>query len=319
MRNTGATAYPLFLNNVYSEWAFAPYGFSRSSLSGWGNQAGTFVTRWNDSTGGSIEFRRDNPSSGQLSLKVDGRVYVSEGKFPVLSSTYANNYWGIRGPDGGDDWIRTTSHGFIPVMAGTAGSGHSSLGTSGWYFATAYIDKVYGTLIGNASSASMLSATSVNAGYFRFYYYAGQPSIGSSDGMAYKGSSGSYKVWSYPESGTYVDSTYANICVIRMMFNSQYWHEIFGSPNYNSLWHRSVINGSAGTWERFAMTSDIPSLSTLVKKSDFHIIWAGKMTRTSHQSVTWSATKLGGEATLSVTTSNTDGRLTLSVSGGTPY
>lgn len=85
----------------------------------------------------------------------------------------------------------------------------------------------------------------------------------------------------------------------------------------------TVFYYSYDTWIRKMSYSRLQTLLNsalkFVKKSDFHVIWAGKMTRASHQSATWSATKLGGEATLSVTTSNTDGRLTLSVSGGTPY
>ena len=130
-----------------------PYGFSSwSSGVGWGNTTGTSFASWNDSTGGSIDFRRDNPSSGKMSIKVDGRVYVNEGLNPVLSSSYDNGFWGIRTPDGGNNWIRTPNNGLIPYVSGGAGSGHSSLGTSSWYFSTAYIDKVYGSLVGNADT-----------------------------------------------------------------------------------------------------------------------------------------------------------------------
>lgn len=132
-----------------------PYGFS-SFASGvsWGNTTGTSFASWNDSTGGSIDFRRDNPSSGKMSIKVDGRVYVNEGRNPVLSAESNGVFWGMRTPDGGNEWIRTPDNGLIPYVSGGAGSGHSSLGTSGWYFSTAYIDKVYGSLKGNADTAS---------------------------------------------------------------------------------------------------------------------------------------------------------------------
>lgn len=132
-----------------------PYGFN-SFASGptWGNTTGTSIASWNDSTGGSIDFRRDNPSAGKMSIKVDGRVYVNEGHNPVLSAESNNGFWGMRTPDGGNDWIRTPNNGLIPYISGNAGSGHSSLGTSGWYFSTAYIDKIYGSLKGNADTAS---------------------------------------------------------------------------------------------------------------------------------------------------------------------
>lgn len=132
-----------------------PYGFSswRDGVT-WGNTTGTSIASWNDSSGGSIDFRKDNPSSGKLSIKVDGRVYVNEGVNPVLSAESNNGFWGMRTPDGGNDWIRTSNNGLLPYVNGNAGSGHSSLGTNTWYFSTAYIDKVYGSLKGNADTAT---------------------------------------------------------------------------------------------------------------------------------------------------------------------
>lgn len=132
-----------------------PYGFSswKDGVT-WGNTTGTSIASWYDSSGGSIDFRKDNPSSGKLSIKVDGRVYVNEGANPVLSSESNHGFWGMRTPDGGDDWIRTSNNGLLPCIQGNAGSGHSSLGTNSWYFSTAYIDKVYGSLKGNADTAT---------------------------------------------------------------------------------------------------------------------------------------------------------------------
>ena len=132
-----------------------PYGFSSfDSKPTWGSTTGTSIACWKDASGGSIDFRKDNPTSGKLSIKVDGRVYVNEGTNPVLSAEHNNNYRGMRTPDGGNDWIRTPNSGLLPYINGNAGSGHSSLGTNSWYFSTAYIDKVYGSLKGNADTAS---------------------------------------------------------------------------------------------------------------------------------------------------------------------
>lgn len=132
-----------------------PYGFSSfNAKPTWGNTIGTSNTCWNDSSGGAIDFRKDNPSSGKLSIKVDGRVYVNEGTNPVLSAESNNGFWGMRTPDGGNDWIRTSNNGLLPYIQGNAGSGHSSLGANSWYFSTAYIDKVYGSLKGNADTAT---------------------------------------------------------------------------------------------------------------------------------------------------------------------
>ena len=132
-----------------------PYGFSSfTSEPTWGNVIGTSIASWNDASGGSIDFRKDNPLEGKMSIKVNGRVYVNGGFNPVLSAEFNNDYWGIRTPDGGDDWIRTPKTGLLPYTYGKAGSGHSSLGTNNQYFSTAYIDKVYGNLKGNADSAT---------------------------------------------------------------------------------------------------------------------------------------------------------------------
>lgn len=132
-----------------------PYGFaSFASSVTWGNTVGTSFASWNDASGGSIDFRKDNPSSGKMSIKVDGRVYVNEGTNPVLSASNSNGFWGIRTPDGNNDWVRTPDNGLIPYRSGGAGNGSSSLGTSSWYFSTAYIDRVYGSLKGNADSAT---------------------------------------------------------------------------------------------------------------------------------------------------------------------
>lgn len=132
-----------------------PYGFSSfDSKPTWGNTTGTSIACWKDASGGSIDFRKDNPASGKLSIKVDGRVYVNEGINPVLSAESNNGFWGMRTPDGGNDWIRTSNNGLLPYKSGGAGNGSSSLGTNSWYFSTAYIDKVYGSLKGNADTAT---------------------------------------------------------------------------------------------------------------------------------------------------------------------
>ena len=50
----------------------------------WGNQTGTAVAGWCDCTGGEVYFRRDNPTYGQLSMILDGTVYVDEGRYAVI-------------------------------------------------------------------------------------------------------------------------------------------------------------------------------------------------------------------------------------------
>ena len=61
-------------------------GFANMTTSqGWGNQTGTFIWGVNDSTGGSLAFRRDNPNGGQMSMVIDGAVYVDEGNKRLTS------------------------------------------------------------------------------------------------------------------------------------------------------------------------------------------------------------------------------------------
>lgn len=118
-----------------------PTGFTgRSTAAGWGDQTGTTITSWNEVNGGSIDFRRDNPSSGKMSIKVDGRFYGNEGNYPAMLLRYANSFWGMGTPDATDDWIRTTTQGIIPNQSGGVGAGHCGLGTSSWYFSQAYVD-----------------------------------------------------------------------------------------------------------------------------------------------------------------------------------
>lgn len=144
--------------------ATIPLGFSSRKTNGnWGNTDGTTVTCWIDSTGGGIDFRRDNPSSGKLSMKLDGRVYVNEGKNPVMGTEYANGFWGMTSPDGENNvWFRTTTQGIIPYQNGGAGAGHCNLGTSSWYFANAYIDNVYGSNFSGLSAKATADANGNN-------------------------------------------------------------------------------------------------------------------------------------------------------------
>ena len=60
-----------------------------------------------------------------------------------LGAVSANGYYGMARPDGNtSDWIRTTTAGLIPYQSGGAGAGHCGIGTSSWYFSSAYIDTV---------------------------------------------------------------------------------------------------------------------------------------------------------------------------------
>lgn len=64
------------------------YGFNeRKTSQTWGNQTGTFITGMQDSNGGTIAFRKDNPTSGQLSVLINGRYYQREGLQVVLDAS----------------------------------------------------------------------------------------------------------------------------------------------------------------------------------------------------------------------------------------
>lgn len=76
-----------------------------------------------------------------------------------LGAVSANGFYGMARPDGNtSDWIRTTSNGIIPYQSGGAGSGHCGIGTSSWYFSTAYIDNI--TCV-NANTTNVYSTNTV--------------------------------------------------------------------------------------------------------------------------------------------------------------
>lgn len=53
---------------------------------GWGVQIGTPIMSMNDSTGGSVGFRRDCPSTRKTSMIIDGYVYQNEGLYQVIDT-----------------------------------------------------------------------------------------------------------------------------------------------------------------------------------------------------------------------------------------
>lgn len=67
---------------------------------------------------------------------------------PILMGTHINSsdYWGISFNGTESGYLRMPTDGIIPYTSGAAGSGHSNIGTTGWHFSKAYIDKMYGGL-----------------------------------------------------------------------------------------------------------------------------------------------------------------------------
>ena len=174
-------------NNIYgslkgnADTASYPLGFtSRSTPINQGTTVGTTLTQWNDSTGGWVGFRRDNPSGGETSMVINGRVYVAGGLKPVAAMESSNSMWGMLDPDGSNDvWIRTTSRGIRPFTNGTGDNANSSLGASDAYFATAYIKTIYGFLSGTADKANKAAATVTQYGVA--YYSNSDGTFGSTN------------------------------------------------------------------------------------------------------------------------------------------
>lgn len=95
---------------------------------------------------------------GSISIAYGGTggttVNEARANLGVLGANNKNGYYGLARPDGNDtDWIRSTVNGLIPYQSGIAGDGHSSLGTSTWYFSEAYVDFIHGSLKGTADRA----------------------------------------------------------------------------------------------------------------------------------------------------------------------
>lgn len=100
------------------------------------------------------------------STATDQSLSAAQGKVlneKKMGAVSANGYYGMAKPDGSaSDWIRTTSSGIIPYQAGGRGSGHSTLGTSSWYFSSSYIDHMYSTDVKIADKV-LLQYDSTNA------------------------------------------------------------------------------------------------------------------------------------------------------------
>lgn len=72
-----------------------PSGFaSRSTTATWGNTTGTCITSWNGGDGCEIAFFKNNPASGQLSMKIDGTIYIKEGGQDISAAVKSFNVSG---------------------------------------------------------------------------------------------------------------------------------------------------------------------------------------------------------------------------------
>ena len=113
-----------------------------------------------------------------------------------------------------------------------------------------------------ATKADYLQVSSTSKRDSGFYYYKGQPTIGTAEGNAHSGSSGTLALWSYPpNSGTSVNTSNntVNVQIARFMWGGTYWSELFFSPNNQDIWTRSVQNGSPKDWRKIIDTGNLPN------------------------------------------------------------
>lgn len=100
--NLTAPQFNGYLNGTAAFANALPGWIYQGTVMGWGNQTGAVLSCWADAGGGGIGFRRDNPIGGQMSMVIDGTVYVNEGLYPVYHSGNANRT--------DADWTANISH-----------------------------------------------------------------------------------------------------------------------------------------------------------------------------------------------------------------
>ena len=67
-----------------------PKGFNGGSTtdSTWGNRTGSHIVEWDGGDSCAVKWRKNNPSSGAMSMLIDGTVYVNEGTDRVFAASY---------------------------------------------------------------------------------------------------------------------------------------------------------------------------------------------------------------------------------------
>ena len=215
----------------------------------------------------------------------------------VIRAVSANGYWGMARPDSNtSDWIRTTSAGIIPYQSGGRGAGHCGLGTSSWYFSSAYIDTVHGNLDGTATNADKLDGFHASAFSYKSWWHwsgqSGQPTWiwgGNSENnyYVYNPSNFSVNYATYSGSLSNNTSTNANTLYRNPGFTAwSVWSTFSNTPtnsytngiNLNSSdtnygwqlakpafvdrpYYRGRQAGSFTSWKGIAFTSDIPTVT----------------------------------------------------------
>lgn len=176
-------------------------------------------------------------------------VAGARGNLGAMAAISANNYYGMGAPDGSTNvWIRTTSLGILPYQSGSAGGGHGSLGTSSWYFSTAYIDNVYGYFNGNLSGTAAYASRLV------------LPRVKTD--VSYQPGNGIYEVKEFDSGSTNLPSAH--------------WYHVFtgqgSDANYNTqlalgmtteqIHYRYRSGGTWGSWHRVYASNYHPLADT---------------------------------------------------------
>ena len=147
-----------------AELSFGWCGGLNSSPNGtqpsWGNQTGTAIASWNDCTGGSMYFRRDNPVGGQLSMVIDGTVYVDEGRYSVIHS-------GNIGSQSVDKAVcLTDGTAVFKAEFDNEYNMYNSTGTCGWINYRGGIGRVQlGNGAGNAGFGTLVAGAIIDCGH----------------------------------------------------------------------------------------------------------------------------------------------------------
>ncbi len=195
------------------------------------------------------------------------KIWTEKADKTALGSYYTKGETDTRLTNGTVTKVGTATKGSasLPVYinagtptACTASSLFSSLTTSNNAISMTVAGQTRTLTVPFATKSSYVASTSpIPATGQVLAYFSGQPTIGTDSGNAFKGSSATHTLWSFPDGGTSVSSgNVANVQVLRFSWGTTYFHEIFTSPNYNDVWHRSVISGTAKDWERFITTGN---------------------------------------------------------------
>lgn len=235
-------------------------------------KSGSNYIIWDSSNGGA--------GSGLDADKLDG-LHAST----FMRATNANGFYGLTTPAGSSsDWVRTTVNGIIPYQSGGSTAGHGSLGTSSWYFKAAYIQNIYGTLNGNAGSATYstsVSVTDITVADLNSGTRAGQSRL---------------KVYeSYNQSGT--PTTYGNIIEISSTRSNHWQPQLWlSSGTTGHIYYRNKdYNTAFGSWRAILdsgnYTSYVTKIGTATVGSTTKPIYLNAGTPTASNATVGSATR----------------------------